>query len=562
MPATQPALDVSERSQNAKKLFPIYVLFTERFGMPKPPVPEARSLKPSSDPVLVEAVENWMEELDQQIDPFQLRSVVHSSNVGASELRILALLERLLAKPHPGTQDRAKIDFLLTQLLTIRLSMSGEGAPTWEEVAKVLEPVLGKLVPPDIVQPLESLIAQMGSMERLAEIKKKSIIERGREIKNAMGNKALAAENLVACSRFNFILRKRCFELMKEEVKLMRASLKRLDEKGFVTLDCTDAKLSGAETIPHLLEMCRTWQERKPDDYAHDNPFSQVLALQEIVEKAMESPKQPPAVEIAETTAAAVVKQVQHPAKPTEEDIQVLAELAALKREHHHLQEKVQEQEMLLAELRKEIEAVRQQVAESAAREAVAVAPPSSRFVGAAVAVPLPDEQDKPAGAAEPPPSKPETVSGTAKLEGAPVTEAAPLTLQEIVESLTKRMEEIRAALIAEKAHLKKGSPSHLKLGHVSIMLTGSESQAFMSPSSQADELICRGVAARFLLLELTKDISKEGGAAKVGPVVSVCEAGAAQLQEQATQLPPEQAERVLETARLLSKSLKGLPKG
>jgi hypothetical protein len=119
-------------------------------------------------------------------------------------------------------------------------------------------------------------------------------------------------------------------------------------------------------------------------------------------------------------------------------------------------------------------------------------------------------------------------------------------------------MEDIRAALIAEKAHLKKGSPSHLKIGHVSIMLTGSEAYAFLSPSSQADELICRGVAARFLLVELTKDATKEGNLA---PVLSVCEAGAAQLQEQAAQLPADQAERVLETSRLLTKTLKGVIK-
>jgi len=215
MPATAAAVDLTERSQSLKKLFPIYVLFTERFGMPKPPMGDARSLKPNTDVAVIKSVEGWMEELDQQIDPFQLRSVVHSSNVGASELRILALLERMLAKPHPGTQDRAKIDFLLTQLLTIRLSMTGEGIPKWDEVAKVLEPVLGRLVPPDVVQPLEALIGQMDSMQRLAEMKKMSIIERGREIKNALGSKVLSPENLVACSRFNFILRKRCFELMR-----------------------------------------------------------------------------------------------------------------------------------------------------------------------------------------------------------------------------------------------------------------------------------------------------------------------------------------------------------
>ncbi len=525
--------------------------------MPKPPVAEARAIKPNSEAALIESVENWMEELDQQIDPFQLRSVVHSSNVGASELRILALLERLLAKANPGTQDRAKIDFLLTQLLTIRLSINGDGTPTWEEVAKVLEPVLGTLVPPDIVQPLESLIGQMQGMDRLAEIKKKSIIERGREIKSAMGNKALAPENLVACSRFNFILRKRCFELMKDEVKLMRTSLKRLEECGVVTLDCTDAKLSGAETIGNLLEMCKTWQERKPDDYAHDNPFSQVLALQDIVDKALEARIGSIATETRGSLAEAVPTQIQHqhPAKPKHEDIQVLAELAALKREQQRLQNKVQEQEGVLAEIQEQLQALREQVAQSSAKETSSAAPTTARFAGAAITVP----EEKEESAVSPSSSPATPVVSSPEVAGG--TESRPLTLQDIVESLTRRMEEIRSALIAEKAHLKKGSPSHLKLGQVSIMLTGSEAHAFMSPSSQADELICRGVAARFLVLELTKDAAKQSLGASVSPVLSVCEAGVAQLQEQAAQLPADQAERVLETATLLTKTLKGLSK-
>ena len=554
MPAAETALDQSERSQNAKKLFPIYVLFTERFGMPKPPVADARSLKPTSEISVIKSVEDWMEELDQQIDPFQLRSVVHSSNVGASELRILALLERLLAKHHPGTQDRAKIDFLLTQLLTIRLSMMSDGIPKWDEVAKVLESVLGRLVPPDVVQPLEALIAQMESMQRLAEIKKMSIIERGREIKNALGSKVLSPENLVACSRFNFILRKRCFELMKEEVKLMRSSLKKLDDKGIVTLDCTAAKLSGAEKISGLMEMCRTWQERKPDDYAHDNPFSQVLALQEIVEKALESPLEAAPAEKPGITSSAT-KHLPEASKPTHEVIQLLAELATLRREHQQLQERVERQEATLADLRKIVEELQEQLT-NVGHEALGGTPASSRFAGAAISIPSAVEKD----------GKQKTGPGTGRIEK-PVDEPrgkqapdaiTPLTLQDIVESLTRRMEEIRGALIAEKAQLKKDSPSHLKLGQVSIMLTGSETHAFMSPSSQADELICRGVAARFLVLELTKEL-KEGGGANLSPVLSVCEAGAAQLQEQSAQLPADQAERVMETARLLTKTLKGI---
>jgi len=557
MPAPVAAVDVTERSQNLKKLFPIYVLFTERFGMTKPPIADARSLKPSSEVSVIKSVEDWMEELDQQIDPFQLRSVVHSSNVGASELRVLALLERLLAKPHPGTQDRAKIDFLLTQLLTIRLSMSGEGAPNWEQVAKVLEPVLGRLVPPDVVQPLEALIAQMDSMQRLGEIKKMSIIERGREIKNAMGSKVLSPENLVACSRFNFILRKRCFELMKEEVALMRSSLQKLEEKGFVTLDCTAGKLSGAEKISALMEMCRTWQERKPDDYAHDNPFSQVLALQEIVEKALQSPTEAASTEIV-TTARVVVKDVAEPAKPTQEAVHMLAELANLRREHLQLQERVQQQEAALGELRKKVDELQEQLTANAAHETVAAVPTSSRFSGAAISIPPTVAQNKhekemTASAAE---GTEASVANQPEKHVPPTV--APLTLQDIVESLTKRMEEIRGALIAEKAQLKKDSPSHLKLGQVSIMLTGSETHAFMSPSSQADELVCRGVAARFLLLELTRDL-KGGGSPNLGPVLSVCQAGAVQLQEQSAQLPQQQADRVMETAKLLIKTLKSL---
>jgi len=334
----------------------------------------------------------------------------------------------------------------------------------------------------------------------------------------------------------------------------MRSSLKKLDDMGVITLDCTAAKLSGAETISGLMEMCRTWQERKPDDYAHDNPFSQVLALQEIVEKALESPVSSPARDMP-TPATTVLKTVAEPARPTHEIIQLHAELAAQRREHQLLQEKVLQQEAALADLRKMVNEIQEQMT-SAKRESVPATPANSRFAGAAISIPSAIEKVE-KRLAEPEAARPESaaIKGATKPTPEP---AAPRSVQEIVESLTQRMEDLRAALIAEKAQLKKDSPSHLKLGQVSIMLTGSETHAFMSPSSQADELICRGVAARFLVLELTRDL-KEDRSANLDPVLSVCEAGAAQLQEQSAQLPADQAERVMETARLLIKTLKVL---
>jgi hypothetical protein len=123
---------------------------------------------------------------------------------------------------------------------------------------------------------------------------------------------------------------------------------------------------------------------------------------------------------------------------------------------------------------------------------------------------------------------------------------------------LTSFFESNRHALVEAKVNVRKEAPSHLRLDNVSIMLTASETQAFLSPGSQADELICRGIAARFLLLGTTKDIDKETSAASIDTVVSVCEAGAGQVQEQAAHLPQEQAERVMETTRLLTKALKG----
>lgn len=560
MPATQTATDLADRTQNARKLFPIYMLFTERFTMPKPPIADGHLLKPNSDVAVIESVEKWMDELDQQIDPFQLRSVIHSSNVGASELRILALLERLLTKPHPGTQDRAKIDFLLTQLLTVRLPTSADHAPTWEEVAEALAPVLGKVIPQERVEPLESLITQMLAMERLVEIKRKSIIERGREVKHTLGSKALLPENLVACSRFNFILRRRCFELMKTEVHSMQVSLQKLAEAGVLTLDCSEAKLSGAEKVSSLMDICKTWEERKPDDYAHDNPFSQVLALQEIIELAAQAPAEgrPDTPE----NAIAVKTETESP-RPGPEMIQFYADIAALKREHQDLKELVKQHQA-------EIHRLTAMLTEAQAKSAPHVKGAMEVPVGEADKV-EPRPADSTVATENTVPPEPSLAEGVPTVlqaaqdpdTGAPENDvaepkfpSAPLTLQEIVDSLTQRMEEIRAALLEDKAHIKKDAPKNLKLGNSSIMLTASETDAFVSPSSPADELICRGVAARFLLLESTKQLAKGEGTANVAMLFRVCDTGAKQLQEQSAQLQPDQAERVLETARLLTKVL------
>ena len=360
MPATQLAPDLATRSQIVKRLFPIYHLFTERFGLPEPPISDARALKANTDVAVITSTEMWMDELDRKIDAFQVRSVVQSSNVGASELRILALLERLLAKPNPDNADRSKIDFLLAQLLATRLSLHSEHTPTLAEVAEVLEPVTGKADTVNSIPALETLITDLLAAQRLRDIKQKSIIERGREAKNELGNNSLRPENLVACSRFNFLLRKRCFELMKEEVKLTQAGLKRLSDRGVHTLDCTAAKMAGAENIEGLMEICRTWQERKADDYAHDNPFSQVLALQEIVERAAESIDGEPT---GRRASHDVLKQVDEPLRPTPDVIQIYAELATLRREHQQLSERVEQQGIRMVELRRAEEEQRIQLA-------------------------------------------------------------------------------------------------------------------------------------------------------------------------------------------------------
>src|SRR4051812_33901065 len=349
MSATQTGMDVAARSQSVKRLFPIYHLFTERFGLPEPPISDARVLKSNADAAMIVSTEHWMDELDRKIDAFQMRSVVQTSNVGASELRILALLERLLGKPAPDVADRSKIDFLLAQLLATRLSLLSEHTPTLAEVAEVLEPVTGKADNVNSIPALETLTSELLASQRLRDVKQKSIIERGREIKNELGAKALRPENLIACSRFNFLLRKHCFELMKEEVKLTRSGLKRLSEMGVTTLDCTAAKMGGAETINGLMEVCRTWQERKADDYAHDNPFSQVLALQEIVEKAAEATVEADAGEQQSSSSGMYAEE---PLKPKPDVIQIYAELAALRREHQQLVERVEQQGIRMAELR------------------------------------------------------------------------------------------------------------------------------------------------------------------------------------------------------------------
>ncbi len=576
MPATQTAPDFSARTQTAKRLFPIYLLFSERFALPEPPVADARALKPSSDPAILESTEKWMEDLDRKIDAFQLRSVMQGSNVGASELRILVLLERLLAKHHPDSADKEKIDFLLAQLLSIRLSLTGESTPTLAEVIEVLEPIVGKVNVVDSVPALESLIAELLSAKRLAVVKQKSIIERGREVKNTLGDKSLLPQNLVACSRFNFLLRKRCFELMKEEVKLIKGGLKQLADNGVLTLDCATAKMSSAEKIPGLLEMCRSWQERTPDNYAHDNPFSQVLALQETVEKALADAEQQKPV-VTPAAVAPPAKHSEEPLKPTPDVIQIYAELADLRREHHQLADKVHQQEAELNDARRSIVSLREQwehtceqneelqalVADlkneiTTARNAAEVLPPAEAVPDVLAPEPIPAtpvkaEEDTPPAPVEAPPP-------VIAHESHSVPEKAP-SMQEIFQLLAQRMEEIRAALVETKVNVKKEAPSHLKLNHVSIALTASETQAFLSPSSQADELICRGVAARFLLLQTTKDLDRESNKALVETILSVCEAGASQLHEQAAHLPPDQAERVLETAHLLSKTLKGFAK-
>src|SRR5215471_14196820 len=106
--------EVAEFWRVARRLHTIYAELDCTFEMGMPPCPELQQNADRSEPAVLEKVRQWFEQVDSQVQVWQLRQLLQSTNLQTEE-NLRYLIARHLDKSQRSEADKEKIDFLLVQ---------------------------------------------------------------------------------------------------------------------------------------------------------------------------------------------------------------------------------------------------------------------------------------------------------------------------------------------------------------------------------------------------------------------------------------------------------------
>ena len=284
-----------------RSVFPIYLALAKKLDIEIPITPDKRNLPEKPDLDLVDEVESWLDEMDQRVAIHELRHLLQTTTLNASESSLCSLIHRHLKKSKKSNIDRDKIDFLLVQYFALCAPAKiyhKQIEPS--DVAQVMKPVLGDLETStlDWCEPLEKMIETLRTFRSLRDILKTNFIEQGRKVKESAGGMFYDPAALLAFVRFNFMLRRTFIELMHSDLIAIRSGLSQLEASGVRVIDCHSCGLSSSEPISKVCEVADDWKQPFQVEYTErsiNQAFEKLLGLRADVERALEkaAPKAP-----------------------------------------------------------------------------------------------------------------------------------------------------------------------------------------------------------------------------------------------------------------------------
>ena len=305
---TVPSPSGSAAWPNLRSLYPVYSALARESVLEIQP---CRELEDALDAPSAEAIaeaENWFTGTDQRIHPHQLRQFLQNSGLMDSDVLQQLLIHHLSKKQHTEL-DRDKVDFLLVQFFSQRAASDvSDSDLSFQTVAQVLEPVLGAVEAsePKWLAPLNDLLSEANRAKNLNWLFTNRIIERGREIKHSCGEKFFQPTALVAFARFGFLIRRRFFRLMHQDLNAILDGLRDLESRGVTTLDCRKAQFAADEPIARLRMICQSWKVMFHAEYSSGQPLCILVDLRTAVEAALtQSPTQGATQPRLKTKAAA-----------------------------------------------------------------------------------------------------------------------------------------------------------------------------------------------------------------------------------------------------------------
>ena len=433
-----------------RSVYPIYTATAEEFGLPAPPYQSLDEVAGESETSVIQAVQKWLDAMDEQIQPHQFRHILEGTDILSSEDKLRALVQRHLGKRNRSDADREKLHYLLNHYVCVCSPPSFRDRDlSIDEIAEVLEPVLGECPAfvPQWLRPINNLIEQMPRCMKLEELRA-SILEPGRDLKAGTADMYFGASALVLFTCFNYSARRTFSRLLMSELDAIEQGLGELEARGMSFVDLSPAGLSEQQPLSGVRELLDELRTAVAPPYATSVEGEKTRTLRMALDAA-----------IARATPA-----------PTDSD---QGRIAALEKQVSQLTNQLANE---LSEIRRELASV-----SAAVRRFVPQGNPPLKAPDPVTEV-----------AAQPP---------TSERSRARQPQITPSNVSPAVSDMERRIQccvdELRTSLANESIR----SSGVVKFGTVTVLLSDAEMEAICSTADTA-VLPQRAIAIRVLLLK------------------------------------------------------------
>lgn len=279
--ATLNGNEVTEFWRIARRLHAIYAELDHTFELGLAPCAELEDNVDHSEPDALDRVRQWFDQMDVRIQVWQLRQLLQSTGL-QNEENLRYLIVRHLERQQRTEPDKEKLDFLLVQYFA-HCAPHGitEQQVTLDEVARVLEPVLGRMPEsyPEWAPGLDDKLQQLNDSNSLEDLQNSGALLEVREIKLAIGDDYFQPGMLVAFTRFNFRARRAFFKAMHLDLHHIRTVVNELESLGYTTIDCRDAGLTENESLDQVRHVVHQWKTPFRAPYSGGSSFLQLILL-------------------------------------------------------------------------------------------------------------------------------------------------------------------------------------------------------------------------------------------------------------------------------------------
>jgi hypothetical protein len=228
----------------------------------------------------------WMDEIDEQILPFQLRELLQESDpMPLDQLAELGI--RLLRRKATAQSDQDNIGLLLAQFAVQSSPTILNRARTlsFKELSTALHPILGSQIkepPPGDLQKIEALKEQLWRCKRFDDPMMASSLEEGRAWK-AERRDFSHPWFLVLLTLYNLNARAIFYRLLHVELHELHVLLGELQRRGCTTVDGSPFGL-GPMKLSEVGSLCIRWTQPRRRSFASGRAFREVSVLRALLE--------------------------------------------------------------------------------------------------------------------------------------------------------------------------------------------------------------------------------------------------------------------------------------